>query len=112
MPLILRIDYNELLLPDDAPIATLLKCLQRAMRVRDRTYDMLDPRLVVERNAQIEIKTIPAGTRIVAAIDGRDQEVEVASPANHGSRPGTGLVPSRRRRPARPAACPLLEREP
>lgn len=110
MPLILKLGYTNLLLPDDAPVATLLKVFQRAVEVDDLTYDRQDPRLLVEGQIRVEISNVAAGTRIVNKADG--DEIEVPPPRAKASRPGTGLVASRRRRPARQAAFPLLEREP
>ena len=109
MRVLLQIGFEDYLLPDETGLATLLKILGKAQRVRDHLFNG-EIELLSGSHASVRVSAqiVPAATRYV-------QRPPAATPASAEpvdhviDIPGTALVPARRRNgsaPRRPALSP------
>ncbi len=65
MRVLLTIGHIHFLLPDDKGVATIMKALSNAIEVGDRTYLMEDPHLIFEGEANVEMKLVPRGMKVL-----------------------------------------------
>jgi hypothetical protein len=82
MKVILKIGYNELLLPDDTNIAAVMKTLSRGVLIHsNRTYDHKQPKVVLtDRQLDVELKYVPEKT--VFTMVREDDKTETEQPVN------------------------------
>ena len=77
MKIIVKIGYQQILLPDESGIQQILKLLGKGVIVRDRLYQ---GKVEIEKQElELEVKTVPDSTKFVMSSDGQtEQDAEVA----------------------------------